>query len=116
MTKASTFVTGTKAGLSGNQQILIALKAIANNGGSANMQQIYDAVESHLGENQQLSKQGKDSLRFFINSVAVKRGYVYPHNPDNPGWHITPEGNRLLSISAEDQDKELEAPQQHGPV
>ncbi len=112
MTEAATFVTGTQAGLSGNQQIRIALKAIANNDGSATIQQIYDAVESQLGANQQLSKQGKDSLRFFINKVAKKRGYVYPHNPDNPGWHITPEGYRFLSMSAEDQEKELEEPQQ----
>lgn len=88
-------VTGFQAGLSGDEQIRIALREIAGRGGKAEMPDLYAAVERHMN-GQRLSAQGRASLRFFINKVATEAGYIYPHDPDNPGWRITPEGRELL--------------------
>ena len=88
-------VTGAKAGLSGDDQIRIALQTMEANGGSAEMSQIYDAVEGRL-EGLRLSSQGKASLRRLINSDAVQAGYLYPHDRNNPGWRITTEGREFL--------------------
>ncbi|NJL06546.1 MAG: AAA domain-containing protein, partial [Chloroflexaceae bacterium] len=87
-------VTGTAAGLSGEDQIRIALQEIEQHDGTATIQQIYNAISRHIGK--PLSEQGRASLRFFINKVAVERGYVYPHDPEHPGWRITPEGREWL--------------------
>ncbi|MGQ9613160.1 hypothetical protein [Chloroflexus sp.] len=89
------FCTGAEAGLSGEEQIRIALRAIDANGGVAQMSDLYKAVEQHMN-GAKLSEQGKSSLRFFINTVAVKAGYVYPHDPNLPGWRITPEGREAI--------------------
>ncbi|MEQ8426320.1 MAG: restriction endonuclease [Gammaproteobacteria bacterium] len=91
MTKESTEITGNEAGLSGDDQIKIAIKFIANNGGEAQMKELYPALEEHL-QGQKLSKQGKASFRFFVNNVAVKAGLVYPHDKNSPGWRLTPAG------------------------
>src|SRR5258708_7643984 len=45
-----------------------------------------------------LSTQGKASLRFFVNRVAVEAGYIYPYEKDNPGWRITPEGKEYSTL------------------
>ena len=84
-------ITGAQAGLSGEDQIFIALKYIAEHGGSAEMKDLYPALEAHM-EGNTLSEQGQDSLRNFINKVATKEGLVYPHDNSKPGWHITPKG------------------------
>ena len=89
-------VTAADAGLSGDEQIKIALQVIAANNGTAQMQQIYEAVERKLGDNAILSEQGKASLRFFVNSVGVKAGYIYPYDKNNPGWRINPKGREFL--------------------
>lgn len=88
-------MTGAEAGLAGDTQIRIALQAIANQGGSAPMDVLYTAVEQHMN-GAKLSVQGKASLRYFINRVAVQAGYVYPADQVTPGWRITPEGRALL--------------------
>lgn len=88
-------VTGSEAGLSGDNQIRIALQTIEANGGIAEMSHIYDAVERHLN-GPKLSTQGKASLRKLVNSVAVQAGYLYPHDRNNPGWRITTEGREFL--------------------
>jgi hypothetical protein len=90
-------VTAAEAGINGDEQVKIALQTIANNGGMAQMQQIYAAVNENLkGNGYQLSKQGEASLRFYVNRVAVKAGYIYPHDKKNPGWRITPQGREFL--------------------
>lgn len=89
-------LTGTEAGLSGDEQIRISLRAIIANGGTAQIIDCYKAVEQHMN-GAKLSDQGKASLRFFINKVAVKAGYVYPANPSLPGWRITPEGREAVT-------------------
>jgi hypothetical protein len=43
-----------------------------------------------------LSGQGKASLRRLVNTVAVEAGYIYPHDPQNPGWRITADGKLFL--------------------
>lgn len=93
-------VTGVDAGLSGDDQIRIALQRIIERGGEAQMADIYDAVDDRLPEDCALSDQGRASLRFFVNRVAVQAGYVYPHDKSHPGWRITPEGREFVGSPA----------------
>ncbi len=88
-------VTGAQAGLSADDQIRIALETIVVHDGLATMQQIYSAVEARLSP-QRLSEQGRASLRRLVNSVAVQAGYIYPHDPQHPGWRITSDGKLFL--------------------
>jgi len=88
-------VTGKEAGLSGEEQIRVALRRIVANGGVAQMAELYEAVEQHLN-GMKLSNPGKASLRNFINLRAVQARYVYPPDPKSPGWRITPEGKEFL--------------------
>ncbi len=90
-------LTGVEAGLSGDAQAKVALACINKNSGNANIQQIYEAVNAKIVDKGFiLSKQGKASLRRIINYVAVKAGYIYPHDKNNPGWRITPHGKLFL--------------------
>lgn len=96
------YVTGSEAGLSGAEQIRIALQAIIDNGGSATMSQIIHALESALttrDSQSRLSEQGKASLRFFVNKVAVDAGYVYKHDSKSTLWRITPKGHDNIVAS-----------------
>lgn len=85
-------ITAPQAGIPETDQIKIALELILSQGGIAVMQQIYDAVEERMGDNVNLSPQGKHSLRRTINTSAVNRGYVHPYDDNNPGWRITDQG------------------------
>src|SRR5262245_1372750 len=97
-------VTGFEAGLSGDEQIRIALQEIVASGGSAPMADLYAAVERRMA-GRKLSYQGRASLRFFINRVAVRAGYIYPHDPaQRDAWRITPEGRELLSHGPEPEE------------
>lgn len=89
-------LTGHEAGLSGDEQIRIALQEIISNGGVATIDQIYQAVGRKISPIR-LSVQGRASLRFFVNKVAVQAGYIYPYDKSNPGWRITPEGREYIS-------------------
>jgi hypothetical protein len=92
-----TLATAAEADINGDEQVKIALQTIASHVGIAQMQQIYAAVNEKLRENgYQLSKQGEASLRFYVNRVAVKAGYIYSHDKKNPGWRITPQGREFL--------------------
>ncbi|NJP05535.1 MAG: hypothetical protein HC837_07905 [Chloroflexaceae bacterium] len=86
--------TAAAVGLSDDEQIRIALQEIVRNDGMATIQQIYNAVVREIG--QPLSEQGRASLRFFVNKVAVERGYVSPYDVEKPGWWITPQGRAWL--------------------
>ena len=91
-------LTGFEAGLTGDQQIQIALKEIVGKGGTAIMAELYEPLERYLNKNGcTLSDQGKASYRFFINKVAVEAGYLYPYDKDNPGWRITPQGRDYVA-------------------
>jgi hypothetical protein len=73
------FVTGSELGLSGAEQIRLALETISQNGGIATISQITAAVENKIAAQDpqcRLSPQGKASLRFFVNRVAVDAGYI----------------------------------------
>jgi hypothetical protein len=70
---------------------------MVEHGGIATMPDIYHAVEAHL-KGQHLSDQGRASLRRLINSAAVQAGFVYPHDRNNPGWRLTPEGRDFVSL------------------
>jgi hypothetical protein len=82
------------AGFSGKDQIRICCQYMAAHGGQAEMPELYQAVEQHM-RGDSLSPQGKSSLRFFINEVAVNDGYIHPHDPLHPGWRLTEDGWRL---------------------
>jgi len=92
-------MTGVEAGLSSNEQMRIALEAIIDNGGTAQIIDIYAAVERHMGD-AVLSEQGRASLREYVNRKAVKAGYVYPHDPAVEGWRITQAGREFIGHRA----------------
>ena len=85
-------------GLSGDDQIRIALEDIVARGGTAQMAEIYEAVERRMAPTR-LSDQGRASLRFFVNRIAVKAGFIYPHDKEQPGWRITPEGREYVQAA-----------------
>ncbi|MBP7688402.1 MAG: restriction endonuclease [Thermoflexales bacterium] len=94
-------VTAYDAGISGDEQVRIALETIAANSGIAQTADVYNAVEARLRkQGLSLSDQGKASLRFYVNRVAVKAGYIFPYEKDNPGWRITPQGRAFLAENA----------------
>jgi len=84
-------VTGAEAGLSGEDQIKIILDYLKSNNGIAQTKEFYPAIEKHLN-GKKLSPQGKASLRFYVNKVAVQAGFIFPYDKENPGWRITKEG------------------------
>lgn len=98
-------VTGTEAGFSGDEQIRIALRAIVEKGGKAQIEDIYKALEAELEpKGFTLSPQGRASLRFFVNSVAVKAGYIKPYDKSSPGWEITASGRQLIIVPEEEPE------------
>jgi hypothetical protein len=97
-------VTAFQAGLSGDELVRLALQTIDTNGGVAEMADIYKAVQSALQrKNLSLSAQGKASLRFYVNKVAVKAGFVLPFDRNNPGWRITSSGRAILAENPPEQ-------------
>ncbi len=91
--------TGHDAGLSGDEQILLVLRELVRRGGQAKTGELYPAVEIVLNtKGFTLSEQGKSSLRFFINKVAVEAGYIHPHDRSNPGWRITDAGRDAVAV------------------
>ena len=93
--------TGFEAGLTGDEQIRIALQRLLERGGETQIPDIYAAVDERIKPTGfVLSPQGRASLRFFINRVAVEAVYVYPHDRAHPGWRITPEGREFASAPA----------------
>jgi hypothetical protein len=88
---------GADAGLSGDDQIRIALMTIVAKGGVARSRDFYDAIEVVLNPRGfTLSETGKASVRFFVNKVAVEAGYVHPHDRESPGWRLTAQGREFL--------------------
>ncbi|MFH1037462.1 MAG: hypothetical protein V1789_02175 [PVC group bacterium] len=88
-------MTGVEAGLSSNAQMRIVLEAIVNNGGTAQMSDLYAAVEQRMNC-AMLPEQGKASLREYVNRKAVNAGYRYPHDPAVEDWRITQAGREFL--------------------
>jgi hypothetical protein len=95
MTMTKVEKTPTEAGLSNNEQLMITLRCIYDANGQAKIQEIYSAVEAHMG-GAVLSKQGRASLRRLINHDAVSGGYIFPYDRNQPGWRITSRGENLL--------------------
>ena len=98
--------TGAEFGLSGDDQVGLVVRHIAERGGHAEMSELYGAIEANLGGNT-LSEQGRSSLRFFVNEVAVEKGYLQPHDPANPGWHLTEKGRELARALTSDAQPTL---------
>jgi hypothetical protein len=99
--------TGAEVGLTGDEQIKIALQTIIKHGGKATIEEIYHDVEAEMN-GFVLSDQGKASLRSSINRTAVEKKYVYPHDDYAPGWRITPLGRQYVEDSLISDDVEEE--------
>lgn len=89
-------MTGNDFGLSGDDQIRIVVKYLATKDVPVQMKEIYSVVEAQMNGNH-LSTQGKSTLRFFVNRVAVKAGLIYPHDKSIAGWRLTPEGKAFAT-------------------
>ena len=99
--------TGSDYGLSGDDQVALVVRHIAEQGGRAQMPALYEAVEAQLRGNE-LSEQGRSSLRFFVNKVAVEKGYLEPYDPANPGWLLTEKGWNLARAPIQDVQSSTE--------
>ena len=98
-------VTYTEAGLTKENVYTLIFTEMLNNPNGLETKEIYDIVNNKLAEKSQvLSAQGKATLRNLINKYAVLEGYVYPHDKDNPNWHLTNAGKGLV----ENQGKQKE--------
>lgn len=101
--------TGSAAGLSGDAQIQLVLRELIRRGGRAKTGDLYPTVESTLNaKGFTLSEQGKASLRFFINKVAVDAGYVHPHDKAAPGWRITERGREFASADGSSEERAID--------
>ncbi len=56
-------------------------------------------------------------MRGFVNSAAVRAGWIHPHDPEKPGWRATAEGRAQVeagevfeSALDVDGDKEVQVP------
>jgi hypothetical protein len=117
-----TVLTGAAAGLSGDEQVRIALQTIVAQDGVATMEQIRQALVQEVERRYPgatLSDQGYATLRRMVNTNAVQAGYVFKHDPQNPGWRVTAAGREFLQASepepepvfnAETQAAEMEPP------
>lgn len=76
--------TGNEFGLSGDDQIRIALEEMVARGGAASTPEIYKAVERRMAPTR-LSDQGRASLRFFVNRIGVKGRLHLPARQSEPG-------------------------------
>jgi hypothetical protein len=76
---------------------------MAARGGEAQMRDLYRALEQRLDGNL-LSDQGKVSLRFFVNEVAVRDGYIFPYDRRRPGWRLTKKGYELARCESGPSD------------
>lgn len=97
-------VTAAEAGLTKEKQYEIIFKAILDKG-VLTTDEIYSVINAELQKNAQaLSSQGKATLRALINNKAVNEEYIYPHDRENPGWRLTPEGRELVSSGSTQQE------------
>ncbi|MBE4579694.1 hypothetical protein BOO30_19230 [Vibrio navarrensis] len=91
-------MTGYEYGLSGDAQIALIVKYIAKQGRACAMKELYTVIEEQMN-GAKLSAQGKATLRFFVNRVAVNAGLIFPYDKSNPGWRLTAEGISFASVS-----------------
>ncbi len=103
--------TPAQLGIDRSDQIILALQAMAENHGTADIQRIYAAVEEKMSERGfGLSEQGKATLRSYINRDAVEQGLVFK---TDDGWGITTAGKehlekiRAAEIIEDDEDTGL---------
>lgn len=88
--------TGSEAGLTGDEQIRLAIRCIMDKGGEAHTKDFYEVINARMAsKGYTLSNQGKASLRNFINKVAVGAGYIDPFDKANPGWRLTADGREF---------------------
>ena len=87
--------TGKEAGFSSEKQIEIALEAIIENGGKASIKAIFKKLENKMNvKGYTLSFQGEQSMRNFVNKVAVEKGLICAYDKTNPGRQVTFRGKK----------------------
>jgi hypothetical protein len=75
----------------------IVFKYALENDRPIEITEIYELINNRMQKDDMyLSKQGKASLRALINKTAVREGYIFPYDKNNPGWRITPEAKDLI--------------------
>lgn len=90
-------MSASKAGFSRDDQIGIALVEIARLDGTAQMAQLYEALERAMNAHgATLSVQGHTNLRNLVNKVAVNEGYIRGYDKRSPGWRITSAGRSFI--------------------
>ena len=91
-------VTGFDAGLSGDDQIRVALQRIIERGGEAEMADSYEAVDARLPEGCALFDQGRASLRFLSTGLlsrrncTVNRSWRYSRSIRGVAWFTSTTG------------------------
>jgi hypothetical protein len=60
-----------------------------------------------MGPTRALHDNGKATVRFYLNRVAVRRGLLEPHDPHRPGWRITDEGRAWVASQIEAHGSEV---------
>jgi hypothetical protein len=95
--------TAAEVGIGRTEQLQIALQAMTEHDGIAEIKDIYEAIENRMSDKGfKLSQQGKDTLRAYINRDAVQAGYV--DKEKNIGWKITNKGRNFLTEVIEDDE------------
>ena len=104
--------TGIEAGLSQDDQIRIALQCMSESGGVASLEQIFRALEDHMGD-KSLSVKGKNFALEIMNNESVKNGFIHPPKTNSTDLRITPAGEEfLLKYAGEGFDKEKDSDDQ----
>lgn len=98
MTESTKAKTATDAGLKKYDQLRIAFRLMAAQGGKATLDELYKALQAEIPV--PLSSQGKDTFRSYINRDAVKAGWVNAYVPRQTHWTLTAEGmKKALELS-----------------
>lgn len=99
------FITAAEAGLSRDEQIEIALFVMDEQGGQATIDQVVHGVEEHMGD-YSLSKQGKNSLTYFLSTLASRYGWVRSSEIEGSEiYTITERGSALVEKKRKELDK-----------
>lgn len=106
--------TGWQAGLSGDAQLLIGLRALfqqPEHRGTIKL--IRNAVEAEMN-GFRLSQQGKQTLASVFSREAVRRDLVLPFKESKPYWQLTKAGETFVETHIGEGGAGLDDPEQLG--
>ena len=89
-------VTGIEAGLSENEQIKIVLQTMIDNGGKAELPEIYQAVEREMNDDL-IYRPGVNHFDNVLGKIEDK--FISAYNDKRTVWRITPEGRDYIEES-----------------